>query len=116
MTPEKSLDTPMSRGYYTSCRRGNPRRLHPEGTVVMNSVAVDILALRAALPTLSGRDADFATSLLDAYDTRGLSDKQKLWVGRLAQPQAPAPTASVGDFSGVVALFDAAKAHLKFPK
>lgn len=82
----------------------------------MTSVSHDILALRAALPALSGRDADFAASLLNAYDTRGLSDKQKYWVGKLAQPQAPAPTASVGDFSGVVALFDTAKASLKFPK
>lgn len=62
-------------------------------------------ALRAAIPTLSPRDAGFALSLVDQYDQRGrLSERQWPHVDRLAAPQAaPVCDPQPGD---IVALPD----------
>lgn len=77
--------------------------------------------LRANLSALSASDRTFATSLLDQLARRGtLSDKQSYWLqklaGRAASP-APAPVAvaSSAEMQGVVALFDRAAKHLKYP-
>jgi hypothetical protein len=69
----------------------------------------EITALQAALPALSGRDADFAKSLLSQHARKGLSDKQMLWVRKLAERASqPAPEAiEIGDLSGIVALMGA---------
>jgi len=66
----------------------------------------EIAALRAALPSLSARDAEFAQSLLDQAARRGLSDKQLFWVRKLAEPKAPAaPAKPKADLSAIAALF-----------
>lgn len=87
-----------------------------------------LMSLHAALPKLSSADADFARSLLlqavnAAAGHKGcqpLSTKQLYWVGKLterATATKPAtPTATVGDFSAVAALFAKAGEHLKHPK
>lgn len=62
---------------------------------------------------------DFATSLVNQWDSRGLSQRQIAWVHRIATTlmnPTPAPVADVGNLSGVVALFDKAGAKLKYPK
>lgn len=55
--------------------------------------------LRAAIPTMTGRDLVFATSLVDQFDRKGtLSDKQWPYVDRMLQSiSAPAVTFNVGD-------------------
>jgi hypothetical protein len=77
--------------------------------------------LSANLAALPVKDQAFAQSLLDQAAKKGLSDKQMFWVEKLAaratgsEPAAAAP-AQVGNFAGVIALFQAAKAHKAFPK
>lgn len=80
-----------------------------------------IFALQAALPALSDSDQTFAASLIAQAQRRGLSDKQFFWVEKLTARAAPAaaepPKASLGDMSGLAALFDHAIAKgIKFPK
>ena len=86
------------------------------------SEAFQILKAAAAAGTL-GKDKDFVESLIKAYGGKyGLSPKQEVWFLKMAekhngQPKAaPAPLSSIGEFSGVYALFAAAKSKLKFPK
>lgn len=77
-----------------------------------------IQALEAALPKLSGRDKEFAASLVAQFARKGsLSDKQLPWVDKLvARAEQGAPEAvQVGDMTGIKALFDRASKHLKFP-
>lgn len=71
------------------------------------------------LSKLSDKDQSFAGSLLDSYYGNRCSEKQAMWIVKLAERTvAPAPaTEQVGDMSGVYALFETAKASgLKFPK
>jgi hypothetical protein len=70
------------------------------------SYQTEISALKAALPSLSARDADFAASLLAQAARKGLSDKQMVWVRKLATPAAPAVQGA--DLSPIHALFDRA--------
>lgn len=65
-------------------------------------------ALSAAIPALSGKDREFALSLLDSWEQRGsLSEKQSLWAGKLImkaeKAAAPAPVAI--NLSPIVQLF-----------
>lgn len=76
-----------------------------------------IQALEAALPKLSGRDKEFAASLISQAARRPLSDKQMPWVAKLIEraERGPVETVKVGDMSGIQALFAKASKHLKFP-
>ncbi len=77
-------------------------------------------SLSANLAKLPAKDQDFAISLIDQFSARGsLSPKQWDWVERLAQratKPAPAAAQQVGDFKGVLALFERAREHLKHAK
>jgi hypothetical protein len=89
-----------------------------------------VAKLHSLLPSLSARDAKFASDLIASYKKyNGLTPKQEPWIGRLiaratipafqvvaSSPVVAGPVVSVGGFEGVIALFNAAKAHLKFPK
>lgn len=73
--------------------------------------------LRAGLTRLAPKDREFAESLLNRADTRGLTAKEQPWIERLAEranstDQADAPI----NVSPIVAMFDKAKATLKQPK
>lgn len=84
------------------------------------NIETAIAAIKANSHNLSNEDETFAFDLMASVMTRGAaSDKQAYWLKVLAErattPKAPAP--SVGDMSGVYALFETAKASgLKFPK
>lgn len=70
---------------------------------------------------LGSSDQKFAADLLHAYHKYGkLTPKQQPWVqvllDRASKPKPEPKVVSVGEFSGVVALFQKAKEHLKFPK
>jgi hypothetical protein len=75
--------------------------------------------LAAALPILPDSKKSFAASLIEQSGRRGLSEKQLFWVNKLvadARSPTPAPAAvNVGNLSGITALFDRAKQHLKSP-
>lgn len=82
-------------------------------------------ALKLNVSALSERDKPFAESLLSQLERKGsLSDKQWYWVGKLADTAEKAKDGipdfttqmDVGDFSKVVAFFENAKKHLKYPK
>jgi len=78
-----------------------------------------IAALRANLASLPEKDQDFANSLLTSASGRGLTEKQRYWVTKLAARatgQETAPPKVELNFDGVVALFRTAAQHLKFPK
>jgi hypothetical protein len=81
-----------------------------------------VASLTDALPRLSGGDQAFAVDLITSFSRRrSLSDKQWLWVDKLTQratnPAADQPaTEAVGDFNGVMALFQRAKQKLRYPK
>jgi hypothetical protein len=85
----------------------------------MTPLKLQIEELQAALPQLAGRDREFATSLIEQFLKRGLSDKQAFWVGKLlarATGAEPQPAAQkVGDLNGLIALLDVAAKHLKHP-
>jgi Family of unknown function (DUF6011) len=76
--------------------------------------------LVTVLPALPPSQQSFAASLIEQSGRRALSEKQMFWVNKLVQqasqpaPAAPA-TAQIGDLSGITALFDKARRHLKFP-
>lgn len=80
-----------------------------------------VRALSAGMKTLSEGDKRFATSLLDGFQKYGsFTDKQLFWVDKLierigAGGQVQTTTEAVGDLAGIYALFNTAKAHLKFP-
>lgn len=80
--------------------------------------------LHSLLPKLKANDAKFASDLIASFKKYGgLTPKQEPWIERLIvraeTPVAVAPVVApvnVGGFSGVLALFNKAKEHLKFPK
>lgn len=75
-------------------------------------------ALAAAIPLLSARDAEFATSLLEsARSPRGLTDKQRYWAEKLiARASAPQVEPTVVQVGGIIELINRAKAKLQRPK
>ena len=87
------------------------------------NLSESVATLTSLLPVLKASDAKFASDLIASYKKYGgLTPKQEPWIGKLiarasapAAPVAAAPV-NVGGFAGVVALFNTAKAHLKFPK
>lgn len=82
-------------------------------------LAAVVTMLREKAPTMPEKDQAFAYSLLSAAAMRGLSDKQAAWVRKLVDRAISPPPAviNVGDVSGLIALFDKAKASgLKWPK
>lgn len=91
----------------------------------VNVLADKVNALEMALPMLPEKDRNFASDLICGkwgFKTKGtLSQKQVYWVDTLLaralddKPQAQA-SLSVGSFAAVYALFEKAKAVLKFPK
>jgi hypothetical protein len=87
----------------------------------MNEATMRIEALSDALVKLSPRDRTFGADLIEGFSRRKtLSDKQWYWVEtlttRATQPAPERKTESVGDFGGVIRLFERAKQKLKFPK
>lgn len=88
----------------------------------MTPITLQITQLQSVLPVLKGGDAKFASDLIASFKKyKKLTPKQEPWVGKLierATAPAPAPvaTVNVGGFNGVIALFNAAKGHLKYPK
>jgi hypothetical protein len=77
----------------------------------------------AGIPLLPARDQEFAKSLMTRYRGNGyLSEKQEYWLRVLYQralglESKPEPKKeAVGTFTGVYALFQKAKQHLKYPK
>jgi hypothetical protein len=77
--------------------------------------------LQSVLPKLKASDAKFASDLIGSFKKyKKLTPKQEPWVGKLIEratvPVVPTATINVGGFDGVIALFNTAKAHLKYPK
>jgi hypothetical protein len=84
--------------------------------------------LAVGVPELDKKDQDFAKSLCVQFAAKGkLSGPQWFWVEQLADRvecagvpdftklvEKPA-TVQLGSFAGVIALFDTAKQHLKYP-
>lgn len=75
--------------------------------------------LMTLVPALPANRQGFATSLIGQYMSKSsLSPAQGEWVGKLiAIAKGEKPQAQqVGNFSGVIALFDSARKKLKYPK
>lgn len=74
--------------------------------------------LAAVLDRVPPASRQFANDLVNK-SRRGLSEKQLFWVNKLAaQALNPAPVPApiaIGNMAGIIALFDRAKTHLKFP-
>lgn len=75
----------------------------------------ELATLRKGLAALDPRDRDFAQSLIQQHDRRGLSDKQWPWVKRLADRLAPNPAHQLGDTAALLALFARTGGKLKYP-
>ena len=80
-----------------------------------------IKQLENLLTKLGPKDKTFAINLIDYYEKNGkLSPKQAPWIDtlitRATEEKKEVAKVTVGDFSGVVALFQKAKQHLKYPK
>jgi Family of unknown function (DUF6011) len=105
----------MLAGYMT--RGMVSHELIPEGLTPMADANLHILA--TVLPRLTGRDLEFAQSLIQQGARRPLSRKQLPWVSTLIERANGKPVqrkmVEVGDMAGVISLFDKAKQHLKFP-
>jgi hypothetical protein len=91
------------------------------GTDTIGSSPQAAILLKEQLTKLPAKDQDFATSLLDQLERKGkLSDRQWFWVDTLAARIGEGPaepmTLDVGDFAGVIALFEKARQHLKYPR
>lgn len=74
--------------------------------------------LEANLLLLPASDQGFAASLIEQSRRRPLSDKQLVWVEKLARRATglAAPSkVDVGDMTGLIALFAKASEHLKHP-
>lgn len=76
--------------------------------------------LAAVIPTLPPSQQDFARSIVRRANYRPPSSKEMFWVNKLVadatSPRpAPSPGAQIGNLSGILALFNTAKRHLKFP-
>jgi len=85
---------------------------------MQNEMMELIASLANAMPKLPTRSQDFARSLIEQAQTRGLTEKQIYWARKLvsdATVSKPA-AANVGDFRGVIALFANAATRLKHPK
>ena len=76
-----------------------------------------INALEAVIEQVNPSQQNFARDLIRKGRCHGLSGKQLYWVERLTREagQPPKQRESVGDLSGVLALFERAKQHLKSP-
>jgi hypothetical protein len=83
--------------------------------------------LQQVVHKLPSGDQAFAKGLITSYQKyQSLTPKQEPWIGKLLAKAHPLANivppvqipeeVSVGDFSGVVKLFESAKAHLKAPK
>lgn len=72
--------------------------------------------LRAVIGKLSENDQSFARSLIRGHERyRSFSQKQAVYVDKLiARANGEGPR-KVGDMAGILALFDRAKKHLKYP-
>lgn len=74
--------------------------------------------LEAVLDRVPPASRSFAADLIRKAP-RGLSEKQAFWVNKLTeQARNPMPALApiaIGSMSGIISLFDRAKAHLKFP-
>ena len=80
-----------------------------------------ITNLQNVLDKLNQSDRAFAASLIHSYHKYGkLTERQAPWVEKLYQkavaPYVEVPVVNLGGFEGVVALFNATKGKLKFPK
>ena len=93
----------------------------------MNTQLESLKTLRDGIATLAPGDQGFAASLIVQYDAKGeLTEKQWYWIERLAAdvgagdvPDFTQPAKEivhVGEFGGVIALFEKAKEYLKYPK
>jgi hypothetical protein len=74
--------------------------------------------LEANLHRLPFSDYDFAASLIAQGRRRGLTEKQMVWVQKLARRatgQDPGPSVDLGDMTGLIDLFAKASQHLKHP-
>lgn len=105
----------------------NPNAFVPAAVQPVDHRTAMINELEGNLRFLSDRDQSFAKDLIRSFRQYGLSEKQGYWVGKLlervdaakappapvAAPQAPAVPVGVKldeGFSGIVELFDRAKA------
>lgn len=92
------------------------------GTKTVQTDRSDFEAVGALDALLVQREGghDFARDLVAKFYGRGLSDKQMAWVHVLLHEmeQPPAPQRDAVDLHGerIIALFDAAVEHLKYPK
>ena len=93
----------------------------------MNTQLESLKTLREGIASLAPGDQGFAASLIVQYDAKGeLTEKQWYWIERLAAdvgagdvPDFTQPAKEivhVGEFGGVIALFEKAKEYLKYPK
>jgi hypothetical protein len=81
------------------------------------AVTLDDLDAAIKAGKVPEKDRGFATDLVTKGRIRPLSVKQLHWVGVLFnRAMGKVATKVVGDFSGVYALFQKAKTHLKYPK
>jgi hypothetical protein len=80
---------------------------------------MDIQALKDCLPKLSGKDFEFASSLISAHARwGGLTAKQTPWVGKLiarANGEDKPQAVRVGDLAPILELFNRATKRLKRP-
>lgn len=80
---------------------------------------MDIQELKNCLPKLSGKDFDFASSLISAHGRYGsLTAKQAPWVAKLiarAKGDAKPQAVTVGDLAPILALFSRVSGRLKRP-
>jgi hypothetical protein len=124
---EQLRDLGVRRSLKVEGERLPAKRTERTFTAVKNGVAgksvTTTLTDEEALTVCGTLRSSFAQELHEK-GTRGrypLSEAQMVWVHILAaeatQPKAaPAPAETLGDVAGIIALFERAKAHLKFPK
>jgi hypothetical protein len=85
------------------------------------SLSDHIATIEANAANLSEKDQFFAASLCAQASRKTLTDKQAFWLAKIAEralagPQKQERTkTAIGDLSGVAALFDRARKHLKKP-
>jgi len=84
--------------------------------------AIDALQDAINAGKVAERDTDFAADLIAKGRAYGPSPKQLEWIVKLTNRangtevrQPSRPTVEVGDMGGIVAMFESAKKHLKFP-
>ena len=84
------------------------------------SIIEAIHVLKEHVGNLSSSSQAFSHSLLaSSHSTRGLSDKQEYWIYKMAEqaviPKPEPLKLQVEEVSNVLAMFDKAAKHLKFP-